>query len=159
MFKTRRKKMKTNTLDYARFYSAAGKGENSLLKFMLSNGFNVHESNDLAIRCAAEYGQLETVKLLWEHGAYIHILNNSPLRWASYYGETEVVKFLLTHGANVHAYNDEALCNAIRRNHIDTVKCILSYYTKPLSVDSCAYALAKQIACEEIFELVKQKAV
>lgn len=154
MFNIRRTKM--NKLDYAKFYSAAQKGESALIKFMLSVGFNIHEDNDLALRCAAESGQVETVKLLWENGAYIHALNNAALRWSAYYGETEVVSFLLTHGADFRVFNDEALCNAIRKKHIDTVQCILAYYNS-LPSDCHAHQLAQKSSNKKILEIVEQK--
>ena len=48
--------------DYNRFFVAAENGENALLTHMLSEGYNVHANNDLALRCASENGKIETVK-------------------------------------------------------------------------------------------------
>ena len=45
--------------DYNRFFVAAENGENALLTHMLSEGYNVHANNDLALRCASENGKIE----------------------------------------------------------------------------------------------------
>ncbi len=130
--------------DYNRFFVAAENGENALLTHMLSEGYNVHANNDLALRCASENGKIETVKLLLKKGAFINALDSASLRWAAYYGETEVVDFLIKSGADLHACADSALCNAIVCNHYETVQCILSHSNTTYSSDSYPVRLAKK---------------
>ena len=139
--------------DYNRFFVAAENGENALLTYMLSQGYNIHANNDLALRCASENGKLETVKLLLNKGAFVNALNSAALRWAAYYGETEVVDFLIKSGADLHACADSALCNAIVRNNYKTVQCILSHCNTTYSSDSYPVKLAKKTSHINIIQL------
>ena len=86
------------------------------------NKFDVHASNDYALRHSSQYGQIEVVKFLIEKGANIHAIDDHALIWSSQYGHIEVVKFLVEKGANIHADDECALRESSRNGHIDVVK-------------------------------------
>jgi hypothetical protein len=58
---------------------------------------------------ASKGGYLEAVKYLVSQGADIHSGNDHALRVASGGGHLEVTQYLIGVGANVHAENDDAL--------------------------------------------------
>ncbi len=61
------------------------------------------------LRRASENGHLEIVKYLVSQGVNVHTRSNYALRFASQNGHLEVVKYLLSQEADVHADDDFAL--------------------------------------------------
>src|SRR3990167_7916653 len=70
------------------------------IKFLVSQGADIRDQNDVPICGASGIGHLETVKWLALHGADIRAQNNHPICLASYNGHLETVKWLFLHGAN-----------------------------------------------------------
>jgi hypothetical protein len=89
--------------------------------FLIQYKIDIHQDNDIALRCASEYGYKDTVSLLIEHKAYVHAKDDCALRWASGCGHTEVVALLIEHKADVHAKHDDSLRWAKLNGHKDVV--------------------------------------
>ena len=102
--------------------SAARDGILENIKFLLSNGTDIHARDDLALRLASSSGHTAVVKLLIKSGANIHAESDYALRWASSGGHTEIVKLLIEAGADIHACDDDALTLASHCGHLEIVK-------------------------------------
>ena len=95
------------------------------LKNLLSQGADIRDDDDAALRWAAFHGHLEIVKFLVTQGANIHANEDRALRWSASYGHLEIVKFLIEQGANIHADDDGALGRAAIQGHLEIVKILL----------------------------------
>ena len=76
-------------------------GHLDIIKFLVSEGANIHTNNDYPLRWASRFGHLDIVKFLVSKGANIHVLYDWALRWASANGHLDVVKFLVSKGADI----------------------------------------------------------
>lgn len=74
---------------------------------MLDAGADVHAQEDWALQWAAERGDEKIVKLLLSAGADVHAWDDGPLRAACWHDRPEVVKLLLAAGADVDAISEE----------------------------------------------------
>ncbi len=83
---------------------------------------NGADDTDWALGLASRYDHLEVVKFLISQGANIHASYNNALKWASNKGHLDVVKYLIENGANIHAGNDRSLEVARNHEHLDVVK-------------------------------------
>ncbi len=72
-------------------------------------GADATTRNHVALRWAAEHGDLALVKLTLDKGCDIHCLKDEPLSRAALKGHLDVVDYLLDQGAQVHAKDDVAL--------------------------------------------------
>jgi len=79
--------------------SASEKGHLKIVKYLVENEANIHNSDEFPLRLAIYNGHLEIVKYLIELGAYIHIYEDFALRIASKNGYLEIVKYLVEKGA------------------------------------------------------------
>ena len=76
------------------------------MKYLLSQGANVHANKDYAIRWSASTGNLILVKLLVKHGADIHAEDEYALQRCAIRGYFDVMKFLVEQGAKVSFIQD-----------------------------------------------------
>ena len=76
------------------FIENAMNGHIKVVKYLVSQGADIHAWNDYALRWSAEYGHLKMVKYLISQGADIHAEDNQALRRSAYNGHTEVTKYL-----------------------------------------------------------------
>jgi ankyrin repeat protein len=76
-------------------------GHLQVVKYLVSQGANVHAYANYAVRLASENGHLKVVKYLVSQETDIQANNNQAVRWASEYGHLEVVKFLVSQGAEL----------------------------------------------------------
>jgi hypothetical protein len=109
-----------------RFLSAIENGQLEVVQLLIANGADIHASDDLALRVAAQYGHIEVVQLLIANGADIHARNDEALRVAAVNGHIEIMQLLIANGANVHAQNDEALRWAAEQGHLEVVQLLLN---------------------------------
>jgi ankyrin repeat protein len=66
-----------------------------VVKYLIEQWADIHDSNDEALRFSAENGHLEVVKYLVEHGANIPAETNYALRWSATNGHLETVKYFI----------------------------------------------------------------
>jgi hypothetical protein len=125
-------RVKQGLLD-TRLINAATEGDTETVRTLLAAGAQVHELNDLALRCAAQSGHTDTVKVLLAAGANMHAGNDYALCLAALCGHTETVKALLAAGANMHAQDDWAVRNAAFSGHTETVKVLANHIFAPES--------------------------
>ncbi len=95
---------------------ASEKGYLGVVKYLMSQGANVHASHALA--WASEHGHLKVVKYLVSQGADVHADDDYVLELASYNGHLEVVKHLISQGMDVGRALVSASCNG----HLEVVK-------------------------------------
>ncbi len=74
----------------------------NLLQTYKTTGTDTFCGSSSLILASAE-GHLEVVKYLVSEGADIHAENDCAARWASRKGHLEVVKYLVLEGADIHA--------------------------------------------------------
>ena len=96
-------------VDEPKLWEYAKYGHLEVVKYLVSQGADIHANNERALRRACEEGHLDVVKYLVEQGANIHADNEYALHWASRKGHLEVVKYLVSQGADVHARDELAL--------------------------------------------------
>ena len=99
---------------------AAGRGQNEVIKLLLSYGASVEDASSMgifegknAISWACSQGRVETVALLMQAGANPEkpptggaFAGKNGLMWAASQGRTEVVKFLIAAGVDVDYSSD-----------------------------------------------------
>ena len=119
---------------------AAGEGKFHVVKYLITHGADVSETNDLkqtALHYASEYGHLKVVKLLLSKGAGIDVEDEdgySPLMLAVTYRHFDIVCNLITAGASVKrlaVYGNrnlgkEVLSYSILKNHIAAAKVLIT---------------------------------
>ena len=105
-------------------------GHLKVVKYLVSQGINIHVWDDYAFRGSASNGHLETVKYLVSQGANIHARNNEALRWSANNEYFKVVKYLASKGADIYANNNEALQWSIENNHTEITKYLKSLKEK-----------------------------
>lgn len=72
------------------------------LKYLLQF-YAISDHDDKLFRTAAEYNQIDIVKYLISQGAQIHARADEPLKWAVENRNRDLVEFLIQHGANPRA--------------------------------------------------------
>lgn len=95
------------------------------LKYLYTQGIDIHICNDHLLYCASRSGHLQTVKFLVDKGANVHV---GALKVASEHGHLEVAKFLVSEGADVNEVSSYSniLSGAIKRGHLEIVKFLVS---------------------------------
>jgi ankyrin repeat protein len=93
--------------------------------YLLDRGADVHFSDDLPLRRAAEHGHAETVRLLLERGANIHAHDEYALNQAAVNGQPETVRLLLDQGADAFFNTDHVLCWSARYGQAEVVRLLL----------------------------------
>jgi ankyrin repeat protein len=109
-------------------YAATNKKGLEIVKFLHSNGADIHLDNDAAFIKACEFGMLDTAKYLFAHGANINANFGSPLIQAAQHGEFNTVCFLLKNGAT----NSMDFCATLAcdNKHFDICKLFIAYGVK-----------------------------
>lgn len=102
------------------YYTAAKRGWYSFFEVYT-------QSPELTLGVAAEHGNLDIVKLLVSQGVDIHEVDDYALRFASKFGHIEVVKYLLGKGANPNVRDNAPLRFAKQKGHIEIIKMLESY--------------------------------
>ena len=122
---------------YSPILIAAEKGRKNVIKLLLSNEANIHETNShgsSAIMIASSYGHHEVVEMLLSEGASVHdkltLTAASSLIIASERGHTRVVEILLTKGgADINGTTKagySSIMYSCMYNHSSVVKLLLS---------------------------------
>jgi len=96
------------------------------VKFLVSQGADVHVNKDTPIQAASTAGHLDVVKYLVSKGADVHSSEDFSLIWASNNGHLDVVKYLVSKGADIHAGNDTSIQWAAGNGHLEVVKYLVS---------------------------------
>lgn len=71
---------------------------------------------------AAESGHLYLIKYLVSQGGNIHVLSETDRVKIAGNGYLDIVKYLVQHGANIHAKNNRAFRFAAANGHLDVVQ-------------------------------------
>lgn len=82
------------------------------------------------LELAAEKGHLEIVKYLVSNGANIHTSDDYPVRWAAYKGHFEIVKYLAGKGANIREKDNFALKMAVAEGHMEIILYLQSLFNQ-----------------------------
>ena len=106
--------------NYAPLRCASCTGDFAIVVYLIEHGANINNSE--ALKGASSNGHLEIVKYLVKHGAKIDSNESEPLRYASQYGHFSVVKHLVENGANIHAVDEYAVRYASGNGHLNVVK-------------------------------------
>lgn len=102
---------------------AAASKKYSLIKLLMKNGLTVNEA--LLDACLAN--NIELVKnILLEYRGEIDLSNCEPLFSSAAHGFLPILQILEENGFDLHADEDKALCFAVRGNHINCVKYLIS---------------------------------
>lgn len=112
----------------------------ALLRSLLERGANVHAHHGLALRDAAETGNVDAVRLLIEHGANATVRNDAALFAASFAGHEEIVRLLLQNEALNIGF---ALVQACKGGHLGIVQLLCKLGAQ----NSCYRDSAFQAAC------------
>jgi ankyrin repeat protein len=102
--------------------TAAENGHLDIVKFLISEGVDVHSDKDYPLRYSARYGHFDVVKLLIENGADIHSKNNRALQQACNNGHLSIVQYLMNKGANPDCEKFNSIYSAAKNKHYDIVK-------------------------------------
>ena len=83
----------------ATFITACQEGDLERVKILVSQGADVRDSDDFAVKWASRNGHLEVVKYLVSQGADVRARGDEAVRYASMNGHLEVVMYLVSQGA------------------------------------------------------------
>jgi len=100
---------------------AASCGQLDVAAFLLENGADIHDDDNLALRSSAERGDVEVTMFLIEHGADIHDGDDYPLQCFAEQGNLDMVKYLISIGADVFT-NNGALQYSAAKGRLDVVE-------------------------------------
>ena len=106
--------------------AAAENGQVAALQLLVANGADVHSHADLALRDAAARGSYAVVESLIALGANVHALDDSALRAAARCGHARVVALLLASGADADANCQEPLRLAAAYGHLPVVEALMA---------------------------------
>lgn len=83
------------------FITACSTGNLEIVKFLILNKANIHDTSEKPLIEACRNEHLEVVKILVSNGADIHTCNDFPLSLAREKGNLDIIKYLITNGANI----------------------------------------------------------
>ena len=104
-------------------------GQTEIVRQLLERGVDVHDSNDYALRAAADHGRSDIVDLLLDHGNYRRGNTGLALIALAALGNNRDVAFLINHGADIHAEDDQAVRRAAWKGHMITVDMLLGHFS------------------------------
>jgi ankyrin repeat protein len=147
---------------------AAENGDSEMVKFLLSNGANLHVKTDYGatpLYMAAKNGAPEAVEILIEAGADVNLKteNTISLQVAAYEGNLATVKKLVNYGAKVNMKNAsgaDALWYAVQANNFEVVKFLAKHgadLKRGYGDGWTLLHLASAEACEKIVEFLLKK--
>lgn len=105
---------------------AASSGKTDLVRLLLTQGADIHSTDDYALRWACTNGHLATVRLLVENGANLRARSDSPVIEACVYGHLDIVRYLVSQGADVHVHNGYCLNWSATHGHIEIVRYLVA---------------------------------
>jgi len=76
------------------FICAVGLNHIDIVKYLIDNGANIHEGNDVAIKVASKHGYLEIFKYLVFAGLDPHVNNNEPLKIAIQHNQRNIIDYI-----------------------------------------------------------------
>lgn len=113
-------------------------GRYSIIRLLLDRGANVNAKNDSVFRIAVMKGKKSIVELLLDRGASMEHTFGSHVTIidiAAKRDYLDIILLFIERGMDIHTQNDIVLCYAVKRNHLELVKYILSvsgdYYRTP----------------------------
>ena len=110
---------------HTHFLNACCEGDLEFIKDLVSANF-IDICNRDVLYYAAENGHLAVIKYLVSQGANIHACNENALRIASLHGYLDIVKYLIAKGANIHILCEAAAHNACRNGHLAIIKYLVA---------------------------------
>ncbi|BCS83549.1 putative ankyrin repeat protein [Cotonvirus japonicus] len=105
----------------------------STYEFLISQGMDITQYNNLLFRYACEKGYLNVVKFLIAKGSNIQDYDNEAIQLASRNGHFNVVTFLVKNKANVTANNNYAIQMACKYGHHKIAKFLISQGANPMA--------------------------
>jgi len=92
-----------------------------------------HNRGTSVLSTAAFKGNNELVEFLVQNGADVNFAMKLPLNYACQKGHSEIAKYLIIHGADVHLSDggQTPMANAIRSKNLETVKILLQNGVSP----------------------------
>ncbi|KAL8875180.1 MAG: hypothetical protein Q9198_006422, partial [Flavoplaca austrocitrina] len=150
---------------HARLIQAAGKGDETKLRDLISEGYPYEKTYQDALRIALQRvvsrGSESLTRLLLEKGAHIHIVaegETSPLHRAAELGHERIVKLLIQHGADPNL-RDKArhtpIFPAAQRDHRKVVIVLLEAGADVNVKDEDGQTLMLRLAAEKAEKLLK----
>ena len=104
------------------FVEECKSGDLEVVMYLVSQGADVQNRDNWAVREASKNGHLEVVKYLVSQGADVQAKDNWAVRVASQNGHLEVVMYLVSQGAD----NNWAVQQASANGHLEVVKYLVS---------------------------------
>lgn len=113
------------------FIWAARRGDESIVRYLVENGVDIHIGNDLALRWAAEYGHESVVRYLANNGADIHVFNEHALQLAAENGHKSIARYLMKNITSDNIYYDIARSWTFARRNDLIVEYLGEKYIRP----------------------------
>lgn len=117
---------KLDALNMALDWAAGWRGNQRVVKYLVSKGADVNACGGNALISAAGRGDLSMLALLDSLGGDIHAKNDQAFIEAAQRGHLEVVKYLVSRGVDIHTRNDLAFIDASKHNYVDVVLFLIS---------------------------------
>lgn len=145
---------------------ACSNGQFDIVKYLISNGANIHHLQNEQFVCACitnclnkhtpKSNNIEIIKFLIDSGANIQANNNKGIISACQVGNLEIVKLLLDSGINVHIHDDLLLQISSERGHIEVVQLLIDRGANVQANSNHALKLATRLSRHDIIKLLKE---
>lgn len=109
---------------YELLYTASSNGKLCILLY-LESIIDINMLNNMAMRCACEYGHLNILIYMHQHGGDIRVKNDFCLRKAAQNNHLDIVKYLVSHGANIHTQNNYIINYASKYGNLILIKYLI----------------------------------
>ena len=123
---------------------AAKNGHLPVIKYFIEQGVNIREEDDYPLSMACYYGHFQIAKLLIENGSDINADNGRLLQWACEGGSLEIVDYLIRKNVKI---TGQAFVAAIVKGHFEMVKYIFQNAYHPFKLMKYEHHLPLRTAC------------
>lgn len=119
------------------FLWACSKKHLDVVKYLVSQGADIHINDDMALRHASEDGYVKIVEYLIEQGSNVHAVDDYALRYACQNGNLTIVKCLVQAGANINIFNDISLHFAYKFGHFFVQQYLEKMLKNKQNINTC----------------------
>lgn len=132
-----------------------------MVDYLISNGADIHFSNDFALRYMTRIGNFDWVKKLVKMGANVTAWDNEPIKTAVRNGYIDIAKFLIDNGADINACNNAcSFYNIVKNRDNEFVKFVLNKIRKNVTLYKDIASIAIGVNNIEILKfLIEDKGI